>query len=111
MVTVEFWKEALWRAFRTFCQTLLSIFGGSALNVWNVGWHNSLGVAVGAAFISLLMSVDRSTAVLKGEPVTPVAQFAPLPAMPPAMPYQPVSAVTPLDHPVPVTTVCGDTLR
>lgn len=107
LFNTSFWKDALWRSFRTFCQTLLSLFGGSALNVWSAGWHDSLGVAVGAALLSLLMSVDRSTAtpqvdvtVQPSSPVAPVATFV-----------SSVPTVTPLSHPAPVTTACGDGLR
>lgn len=100
MFTVSFFKDALWRAFRTFCQTLLSIFGGSALNVWNVGWHNSLGVAAGAALISLLMSVDRSTAA-------PVV----VEAVKPVEPVSFVAAPVALSAPSPVVGACGGSLR
>ncbi|MFM8798738.1 MAG: holin [Fluviibacter sp.] len=105
MFSVPFFQDALWRAFRTFCQTLLSIFGGSALNVWNVGWHNSFGVAAGAALISLLMSVDRSTAA-------PVIVETPVEPAPAAVPATFVTQLQskPTFNP-PVTVACGDSLK
>lgn len=57
-----FLKDASVRGIRTFCQTLGSVLGGSALNVWTVGWHSAMGVAAGSALISFLMTVDRYTA-------------------------------------------------
>ena len=57
-----FVKDATIRGIRTFCQTLGSVLGGSALNVWTVGWHSAMGVAAGSALISFLMTVDRYTA-------------------------------------------------
>ena len=57
-----FLKDAAVRGIRTFCQTLASVLGGSALDVWTVGWHSAMGVAAGSALISFLMTVDRYTA-------------------------------------------------
>ena len=60
--TWDFWKDALSRIIRTFCQTLASVMGGTALNVWTAGWGASVGVALGAALVSFLMCVDRAFA-------------------------------------------------
>jgi hypothetical protein len=57
-----FWRDAVTRAVRSFAQTLAAALGGSALNVWSAGWHQSLGLAAGSALLAVLMAVDRSTA-------------------------------------------------
>jgi hypothetical protein len=67
-----FVKDATIRGIRTFCQTLGSVLGGSALNVWTVGWHSAVGVAAGSALISFLMTVDRYTAFVDRTVDTPV---------------------------------------
>lgn len=77
LLTSGFWKDALTRGIRTFCQTLLSVLGGSALNVWSVGWHNAFGVAAGSALLSVLMTVDRLS-VSAGEVVDVKAAAAPV---------------------------------
>lgn len=59
----QFFLDASWRAFRTFCQTLAAMLGGQTVNVLNADWHGMLGVSGGAALVSLLMSVDRERVV------------------------------------------------
>ena len=59
----QFWRDATWRAFRTFCQTLAALLGGQAVNVLAAPWASMLGVSGTAALVSLLMSVDRERAV------------------------------------------------
>ena len=71
----QFWRDATWRAFRTFCQTLAALLGGQAVNVLTAPWASMLGVSGTAALVSLLMSVDRERAVAgpaaaAAEPVT-----------------------------------------
>lgn len=96
---LTFWSEAVQRAIRTFAQSLLAVLGGSAFNVWNASWTNALGVALGAAFLSLLMSVDRSSGTdRKPEIVEEVAVFAA-----PAKPVVKDSSA--------VTVACGSDLR
>lgn len=60
----RFWLDATWRAFRTFCQTLASLFGAQAFNVLTAPWSSVLSVAAGAALISLCQSIDRERAVV-----------------------------------------------
>lgn len=55
----QFWLDSSWRAFRTFCQTLAAMLAGQTVNVLTADWDGMLGVAAGAALVSLLMSVDR----------------------------------------------------
>lgn len=58
MWTKDFWKAAGERAIRTLAQSLLSLWlAGDVFNVLNVDWLNALGVSLGAALISVLMSL------------------------------------------------------
>lgn len=58
MFTSTFWASTLERLLKTFCQSLLAILTvGPAFNVLNVSWSNALGVAAGAAILSLLTSL------------------------------------------------------
>ena len=109
----QFWKDASWRGFRTFCQTLAALLGGQAANVLTAQWSSMLSVALTAAVISLFQSVDRGRAVTEAGPT-------PTPATPPvvgadAAPLAtfvtpPVAQVVPLNAPHVVTTSCGDSL-
>ena len=63
ILTWLFWRDALSRIVRTFCQTLASVMGGTALNIWTAGWSSSVGVALGASFVSFLMCLDRAFAL------------------------------------------------
>lgn len=60
----QFWLDSSWRAFRTFSQTLAAMLAGQTVNVLTADWHGMLGVAGGAALVSLLMSVDRERVVV-----------------------------------------------
>lgn len=72
---LQFWKDATWRSFRTFCQTLAAMLGGQAVNALTAPWASMLSVSGTAALVSLLMSVDRERAV--GSAVTePIAERA-----------------------------------
>lgn len=75
MLTAAFWTGALDRAVKSFAQALLLLWGADeGFNVLAVdGWGPHLGVAGGAAVLSLLTSIvsapvgDRgSTAFLPG---------------------------------------------
>lgn len=59
MVTAAFWGAALERAAKTVAQTLLSLFlvGDVAFNLFAFQWGPALGIAGGAAVVSLLTSV------------------------------------------------------
>lgn len=96
MLTYEFWQEALQRCIRTFAQTTISLIGISSFSVWSLDWRNVAGVGLGSAFVSLLMSLDRSTntKVIEKETVIEVAA--------------PASTFVPFVAP---TVGCGDSLR
>ncbi len=58
MWTAEFWKAAAERALRTVAQVLVAMWVGvGPLNVLQVDWVQALGVAGGAALVSVLMSM------------------------------------------------------
>jgi hypothetical protein len=59
----QFWKDATWRAFRTFCQSLGGLLGGEAVNIISAPWSAMLSISAGAALVSLLQSIDRERAV------------------------------------------------
>jgi hypothetical protein len=59
----QFWLDSSWRSFRTFCQTLAALLGAQAVNLFSAPWSSLLGTSLGAALVSLLMSVDRERAV------------------------------------------------
>lgn len=58
MWTSSFWMAAAERAIRTTAQVLLALWVGSgAFNAFDIDVLESLGVALGAALISILMSL------------------------------------------------------
>lgn len=58
MWTQAFWLAAAERALRTVAQILLALWVGSGpLNAFDIDWLQSLGVAAGAALVSVLMSM------------------------------------------------------
>ncbi|MBB3752630.1 hypothetical protein FHT44_005142 [Mycolicibacterium sp. BK634] len=60
MLTFKFWKGTAIRAVRTFAQTFGAGSLGNGLDLWHLDWKASLGVALGAAVGSVLMSIDRA---------------------------------------------------
>mgnify|MGYP003607260128 CR=1 FL=1 len=70
--TWNFWRDAISRIVRTFCQTLASTLGGSALNIWQIsGWTSAIGISLGASLVSFLMCVDRAFAITEVKYVEP----------------------------------------
>jgi hypothetical protein len=58
MWTQSFWKAAAERALRTVAQVLLTTWvAKDALNVLEIDWLQSFGLAGGAALVSVLMSL------------------------------------------------------
>lgn len=72
------------RAVRTFAQTAIAIIGVSSFSVWSMDWTNVIGVSLGAALVSVLMSLDRHSEPAK---VTIIEEHAV---------EHPTSGVTPL---------------
>ncbi len=57
MFTRKFWRDALERAVRTAAQAAATAFGGDVVNVWAVDWQTVTGLSLGAALLSVLMSL------------------------------------------------------
>lgn len=78
----QFWRDATWRGFRTFCQTLAALLGGEAVQAVHSSWTSMLSVSATAALVSLLMSVDRGRtwidATNKAQAVTPATAPEPM---------------------------------
>ena len=91
MLTKAFWVDALMRSIRTFAQTLLAVFSSSQLNILHANISDAVGVGLGAAVISLLMSIDRSSGP---NVAVPQVNSAPVSA-PPAAPTPPPAAAQP----------------
>lgn len=53
----SFWKSALIRALRTFCQSLVALIGTDAINIVNIDWLTIIGIAATTAVMSLLTSI------------------------------------------------------
>lgn len=67
MLTATFWTGALDRAVKSFAQALLLLWGADAgFSILDVSWPAALGVAVGAAVLSLLTSIVSAPVGDKG---------------------------------------------
>lgn len=54
----NFWKDALIRAVRTFCQVLATLIGTDYVNIVELNWPQMLGIAATSAVVSILTSVS-----------------------------------------------------
>lgn len=70
MWSIEWFRDASWRAFRTFCQSLAGLLVAvqssnqiSSMPEINIPWYGYLYSSGVAALISFLQSVDRERAV------------------------------------------------
>lgn len=52
-----FIKDALFRALRTFCQTLVALIGADQVSIVDLDWVGMLSVAATAAIVSILTSI------------------------------------------------------
>lgn len=87
MLTKQFWlgeTGVLVRAVRTFAQTFISVtvVGGSALALFSVDWKETMSISLGAALVSILMSLDRYSPggvpiPTRAEPAEEVIQLGP----------------------------------
>lgn len=70
MMNGSFWVGALERAVKTAAQSLLSLWlvGDVAFNLLSIDWGASLGVAAGAAVLSLLSSIVSKPFGPEGSP-------------------------------------------
>ena len=75
MFTIAFWRAAAERALKTAAQVLLVFLGADVVNVFKVDWGHALGITLGAALLSVLMSMasaqvgpEKGTPSLVGEP-------------------------------------------
>ena len=55
-MTKDFWRAALVRSLRTFCQALIGVIGSSYV-LSEVNWIEALSAAVLAALLSILNSI------------------------------------------------------
>ena len=53
----NFWKSALIRALRTFCQSLVTLIGTDYVNIIDIDWLTILGISATTALMSILTSV------------------------------------------------------
>ena len=53
----SFWRSALIRALRTFCQSLVTLIGTDAVNIVNIDWLTIIGISATTAVMSLLTSI------------------------------------------------------
>lgn len=66
MWTVQFWKDAVERAIKTFAQTLAAVLGAGAVDILSVQWTSALAVSAGAALVSVLTSLGSEKFGLEG---------------------------------------------
>lgn len=52
-----FWKSALIRALRTFCQSLVTLIGTDYVNIIDIDWLTILGISATTALMSILTSI------------------------------------------------------
>jgi len=57
MFTIHFWKQSTERALKTFAQFIIILGGAGALNVFEVDWTQTLGLALGGALLSYATSI------------------------------------------------------
>lgn len=74
------------RAIKTGAQSLVALVGLHAVNVVNVDWRTDLGIAAGAAVVSVLQNIQRLPYVEAS-----ASTSAPVPAGVPAPPAAPVA--------------------
>jgi len=104
----QFWHDATWRAFRSFCQSLAGLLAGEALTLLTAPWGSMLSIAATAGLLSLLMSIDRGRAVTDAAPaVLTEARAAAAQSTAAAYP----STIEPATVATQPVYGCGDSLR
>lgn len=66
MFTKEFWKDATERAVKTFAQFIIVLGAAGSLNVFEVDWEQTLGVALGGLVLSYATSIVSAGIGKKG---------------------------------------------
>lgn len=57
LTTKDFWRAAALRAFRSFCQGVLTLAGAGAIKLFSIAWYEVLITAAGYAAASLLTTI------------------------------------------------------
>lgn len=70
MFKLSFWQAAGERAGKAFAQTLVLTLGAGRVDVMHVAWQTDLGLAAGAAVLSVLTSVGSTTVSGNGPSLT-----------------------------------------
>ena len=69
LLTASFWAQTGERAFKSVAGSLVSVWGASgALNLFSIPWQSTVGVALGAGVLSVLMSVMSAPVGPLGSP-------------------------------------------
>jgi hypothetical protein len=61
MWKIDFWRDSIERAVKTFAQATISLFTADTFNVLKADFGELLAVSLGAALVSLLTSLASST--------------------------------------------------
>jgi len=75
MFTQTFWKSAIERAIRTFCQTLVAVAGASQFDWMSADWQTLIATSAVAAGLSVLTSVAGVNVGDKGSTSLTVAEI------------------------------------
>lgn len=68
MFSKSFWKGAVERAIRTFCQTLVAVVGAAQFDWMSADWQSLLVTSAVAAGLSVLTSIAAANVGDKGTP-------------------------------------------
>ncbi len=69
LLTASFWAQTGERAVKSIAGSLISIWGASgALNLFSIPWQSTVGVALGAGVLSVLMSIMSAPVGPLGSP-------------------------------------------
>lgn len=75
MFTQTFWKSAIERAIRTFCQTLVAVVGAAQFDWMSADWQSLLVTSGIAAGLSVLTSVAGVNVGEKGSASVTVTEI------------------------------------
>lgn len=66
--TKKFWIDSTERAIKTFAQFILTLQSGDALNLLDIDWPQTLGIAAGGVLFSYATSIVSAGINKKGTP-------------------------------------------